>query len=41
LFRGRLDATGYRLELERLRELLRAAREPHLQEFLRAWGPGA
>ena len=40
LFRGRLDATGYRLELERLRELLRAAREPHLQEFLQAWGPG-
>jgi predicted PolB exonuclease-like 3'-5' exonuclease len=40
LFRGRLDATGHQLELERLRELLRAAREPHLQEFLRAWGPG-
>jgi predicted PolB exonuclease-like 3'-5' exonuclease len=40
LFRGRLDATGHRLELERLRGLLRAAQEPHLQQFLQAWGPG-
>jgi predicted PolB exonuclease-like 3'-5' exonuclease len=40
LFRGRLDPAGYQLELERLRELLRAASEPHLQEFLQAWGPG-
>jgi len=39
LFRGRLDATGYGAEIARLRELLAAAPEPHLQQFLAAWEP--
>ena len=40
LFRGRLDQGAYRLELERLREWLRASPEPHHQQFLQAWEPG-
>jgi predicted PolB exonuclease-like 3'-5' exonuclease len=41
LFRGRLDQAAYRLELERLRELLRASDEAHHRQFLQAWEPGA
>ncbi len=40
LFRGQVDPAGYERELARLRELLAAAKEPHLQKFLRAWEPG-
>jgi predicted PolB exonuclease-like 3'-5' exonuclease len=40
LFRGRLDPAGYRQELERLREWLRASGAPHHQQFLKAWEPG-
>jgi hypothetical protein len=35
--RGRLTGAGYREEVERVREHLRAASEPHLQQFLAAW----
>ncbi len=37
LMRGRLTRERHEQELERLRELLRAGREPHHAEFLRAW----
>jgi hypothetical protein len=40
MFRGRLDPAGYRQELERLREWLRASGAPHHQQFLQAWEPG-
>jgi predicted PolB exonuclease-like 3'-5' exonuclease len=35
--RGRIDRTELDVELERVRELLRASGEPHLLEFLRMW----
>ena len=41
LFRGQLEPSGYRNELARLRELLSAAPEAHLRQFLEAWGSGA
>jgi predicted PolB exonuclease-like 3'-5' exonuclease len=40
LYRGRLDPAAYRLELERLRELLRASGDAHHRQFLQAWEPG-
>jgi 3'-5' exonuclease len=40
LFRGQLQEAHYRHELARLRELLAAAPESHLRQFLAAWGPG-
>ncbi len=41
LFRARLDPAAYRLELERLREWLRASGAAHHQQFLAAWEPEA
>jgi hypothetical protein len=35
--RGNLDAAGHERELALVRDTLRAARRPHLDEFLRAW----
>ncbi len=37
LLRGVLSREEHAAELERVRSLLRASAEPHLQEFLRAW----
>jgi 3'-5' exonuclease len=37
LMRGRLSPPALAGELERVRSLLSQSREPHLQEFLRAW----
>jgi len=37
LLRGRLDEPEHAAECERVRESLRAARRPHLEEFLAAW----
>ncbi|MBV9343531.1 MAG: 3'-5' exonuclease [Gammaproteobacteria bacterium] len=37
LLRGVLGREEHAREVERVRELLRASPEPHLQEFLRAW----
>ncbi len=39
LFRGRLEQAGYRQELERLRDWLRASSATHHQQFLAAWEP--
>ena len=41
LLRGRLTRERYAEELDRVKELLRAAKEPHFAEFLRAWESGA
>jgi hypothetical protein len=38
LMRGRLAPERYAEEVEKVRELLRAGKEPHLAEFLHAWG---
>ena len=38
LMRGRLTPERHVEEVERVRDLLRAAKEPHLMEFLNAWG---
>jgi hypothetical protein len=35
--RGELSPEAHQAELERVKAYLRAAREPHLGEFLRAW----
>ncbi|HXZ60651.1 MAG TPA: 3'-5' exonuclease [Steroidobacteraceae bacterium] len=35
--RGRLTADGYRAEVARVRDYLRASTEPHLAQFLAAW----
>jgi predicted PolB exonuclease-like 3'-5' exonuclease len=40
LFRGRLEPSGYREEITRLRDWLRASPEAHHQQFLSAWEPG-
>ncbi len=37
LMRGRLGESEHAAECERVRESLRAARRPHLEEFLAAW----
>jgi len=37
LMRGRFTRERYAEEVERVRALLRASKEPHLAEFLRAW----
>ena len=39
--RGRIDATDLAAEDAKVRELLAASTEPHLAEFLAAWGPAA
>jgi hypothetical protein len=39
--RGELSPEAHQGELERVKAYLRAAREPHLGEFLRAWESGA
>jgi predicted PolB exonuclease-like 3'-5' exonuclease len=39
--RGELSPEAHQAELERVKAYLRAAREPHLGEFLRAWESGA
>jgi predicted PolB exonuclease-like 3'-5' exonuclease len=41
LLRGRLTRERHAEEVERVKELLRAAKEPHLAEFLRVWELGA
>jgi len=41
LLRGRLTREGYADEVERVKALLRAGKEPHLAEFLRVWEGGA
>jgi predicted PolB exonuclease-like 3'-5' exonuclease len=41
LLRGRLTREGYAEEVERVKTLLRAGKEPHLAEFLRVWEGGA
>jgi predicted PolB exonuclease-like 3'-5' exonuclease len=41
LLRGRLTRERHAEEVERVKELLRAAKEPHLAEFLRVWERGA
>lgn len=41
LFRGRLTRERYAEEVERVKTLLRAGKEPHLAEFLRVWEGGA
>jgi len=38
--RGQLDDTELESEMNRLRDLLGGAEEPHLQQFLTAWGEG-
>jgi 3'-5' exonuclease len=38
LMRGRLTPEHYAEELERVRAVLRAGKEPHFAEFLHAWG---
>ncbi|KAB7627566.1 3'-5' exonuclease [Alkalilimnicola sp. S0819] len=40
LMRGTLDATGYELECERVRDSLRAEGKPHLDTFLKTWQSG-
>jgi len=37
MMRGRITRERYAEELERVKALLRAGKEPHLAEFLRAW----
>ena len=41
LLRGQLSPEQHADELERVRNLLRASREPHCEEFLRAWEASA
>src|SRR5215469_512396 len=41
LLRGRLIRERYAEEVERVKALLRAGKEPHLAEFLRVWEAGA
>ncbi|MDE2052435.1 MAG: 3'-5' exonuclease [Gammaproteobacteria bacterium] len=41
LLRGRLTRERYAEEVERVKALLRAGKEPHFAEFLRAWDGGA
>ncbi len=41
LLRGRLTRERYAEEVERVKALLRAGKEPHLAEFLRVWEGGA
>jgi len=41
LLRGRLTRERYADEVERVKTLLRAGKEPHLAEFLRVWEGGA
>jgi len=41
LLRGRLTRERYAEELERVKGLLRAGKEPHFAEFLRVWEGGA
>jgi len=41
LLRGRLTRQRYAEELERVKALLRAGKEPHFAEFLRVWEGGA
>jgi len=41
LLRGRLTRERYAEEVERVKELLRAGKEPHFAEFLRVWERGA
>lgn len=41
LFRGNLDADGYARETARVRELLRAEKKPHFEQFLAAWPASA
>jgi predicted PolB exonuclease-like 3'-5' exonuclease len=38
LMRGRLAPERYAEEVERVKDLLRAGKEPHFAEFLHAWG---
>jgi 3'-5' exonuclease len=38
LMRGRLAPERYAEEVERVKDLLRAGKEPHFTEFLHAWG---
>jgi 3'-5' exonuclease len=37
MMRGRITRERYAEELERVKALLRAGKEPHFAEFLRAW----
>jgi hypothetical protein len=39
--RGHLDAAELAAEDAKVRELLAGSTEPHLAEFLAAWGPAA
>jgi predicted PolB exonuclease-like 3'-5' exonuclease len=41
LMRGRLTRERYAQELERVKALLRAGKEPHFAQFLRVWEGGA
>ena len=41
LLRGRLTREGFAAEVERVKVLLRAGKEPHFAEFLRVWEGGA
>lgn len=41
LLRARLSREGYAEEVERVKALLRAGKEPHFAEFLRVWEGGA
>jgi hypothetical protein len=41
LMRGLLDAAQYQGELQLLQQKLQGSREPHLHEFLAAWGGAA
>jgi predicted PolB exonuclease-like 3'-5' exonuclease len=37
LMRGRMDRERYVIECRRVRDVLKSATQPHLQEFLGAW----
>lgn len=39
LLRGNLDAGGYERDIQRVRDTLRLAKQPHLDAFLAAWDP--
>ncbi|HEX8756444.1 MAG TPA: 3'-5' exonuclease [Steroidobacteraceae bacterium] len=41
LLRGKLTREGYAEEVQRVKALLRAGKEPHFAEFLRVWEGGA
>lgn len=41
LMRGKFSRERYEEEIERVKAMLRASREPHLTEFLRAWEAAA